>query len=79
MGNCLTLDVQKIYTKHRLSNNRDDGIMIDSNICGMSYIVKGNSVIMASIQNGVFAIDMARITKLLKELSGIGEMYGNDD
>ena len=73
----LTINVDKIYKKHEKSINRSVGIEIDSDIRGLKYIIKGDSIIFTSILNGVFAIDMARIKEFTQELQGIGEMYGD--
>ena len=78
MAEKLELDIHKILKKHEKSVVRDDGIEIDSCIPHAKYILKGDSLVLASIWDGLFRVDLNMLPVLAKELMEISEMYKNE-
>lgn len=75
MGEVLQLDLKKIMKKHVMSRDRTDGIEIDSCIPHAKYILKGDSLVLASIWDGLFAVDLRQLPELARELMEISKTY----
>ena len=78
MVEVLQLNLEKIIKKHIMSTNRADGIDIDSCLSHTKYILKGNSLVLASKWDGLFRVDLDVLPVLAKELLEISEMYKNE-
>lgn len=75
MAEKLSIDVKKMFRKYEKSVNRTEGIEISSDIRGLKYILKGDSLVFTSIEHGVFAVTLKSIDQLVGELAGIGKTY----
>ena len=78
MVEVLQLNLEKIIKKHVMSTDRADGIDIDSCLSHTKYILKGNSLVLASKWDGLFRVDLDMLPVLAKELLEISEMYKNE-
>lgn len=79
MAEKLSIDVRKLFRKYEKSVERSKGIEISSDIRGLKYILKGDSLVLSTIEHGVFAIALSSIDNLVGELMDIGEMYDLPD
>lgn len=75
MAEKLELDIHKILKKHEKSVVREDGIEIESCIPHAKYILKGDSLVLASIWDGLFAVDLRQLPELARELMEISKTY----
>lgn len=64
----LTINAKKIFNMFIKSKDRSVGIEIESKIDGLKYILKDNSLVLATIENGVFAIGLDCIEDLADEI-----------
>jgi len=71
----LIIDVKKLSHIFLKSENRKVGIEISSGIRGLKYILKGDSLVFATIENGVFAITLDKIEDFADEIVEIATMY----
>lgn len=71
----LELDIHKIIKKHTLSKDRNSGIDIDSCIPHAKYILKGDSLVLASVWDGLFAVNLRMLPELARELMEISKTY----
>lgn len=65
------------HAKYWSGNDREKGILIDSQFFGnrVRYVVKGDSLILLSSKNGIFAFKLAAGKKLLEEVGEIIAVY----
>ena len=71
----MTINIKKLFRKFAKSYDREVGIEISSGIRGLKYILKGDSLIFTTIENGVFAISLNRIEDFADEIVEIATMY----
>lgn len=79
MADKLQIDVKKIFRKYSKSVDRDSGIEIASDIRGLKYILKGDSLVFTTIEHGIFAVTLKSIDQVVSELMDIREIYDISD
>lgn len=68
--------IKKIYNFKSQSQDRKEGLEVESNrFVGLRYIIKGDSLVITSAKNGVFAVDLKKGNLLALEIMEIVEHY----
>lgn len=79
MASYLRINQSIFNEKHWTTSDRNKGILIDSEAFPgvLKYVIKGNSMILLSGCNGVFAFDLACGEPLLNEINAVIDCYRN--
>lgn len=68
--------IKRIYNFKSQSRDREEGFEVESDrFTGLRYIIKGDSLVITSAKNGVFAVDLEKGKLLAQEIMEMVEHY----
>lgn len=68
--------IKNIYNFKSQSQDRNEGFEVESDrFIGLRYIIKGDSLVITSAKNGVFAVDLKKGNLLALEIMEMVEHY----
>lgn len=68
--------IKRIYNFQSESRDRKAGFEVESDrFIGLRYIIKGDSLVIASCKNGAFSVDLKKGKLLAQEIMEMVEYY----